>query len=142
MNGKFFLDTNIIVYAVDRSDPPKLRRATQLIRDAIGTRKGVVSFQVVQEFFQVALKRFVRPMTSAEAEEYLATVLSPLLSVHSSEELYAGGLRLQARYRLSWYDALIVQAARQAQCSTLYSEDFQHGQKFDNLQIVNPFLSS
>lgn len=142
MNGRFFLDTNIFVYAIDRSDPPKLRRAAQLIRDAIGTRKGVVSYQVVQEFFQVALKRFAQPMTSADGEQYLTTVLCPLLAIHSSEELYVGGLRLQARYRLSWYDALIVQAARQAQCNVLYSEDFQHGQKFDNLQIVNPFLGS
>ena len=54
MNGRFFLDTNIFVYAIDRSDPLKLRRSTLLIRDAIGTRKGVISYQVVQEFFQVA----------------------------------------------------------------------------------------
>jgi predicted nucleic acid-binding protein len=142
MNSRFFLDTNIFVYAIDRSDPLKLRRSTLLIRDAIGTRKGVISYQVVQEFFQVALKRFAQPMTPVDGEQYLATVLSPLLAIHSSEELYVGGLRLQARYRLSWYDALIVQAARQAECSILYSEDFQHGQKFDNLQIVNPFLGS
>lgn len=142
MNGRFFLDTNIFVYAVDRANPSKLRRATQLLRDAIATRKGVVSHQVVQEFFQLALKRFAEPMNSAEAQQYLATVFRPLLAIHSSEELYLGGLRIQARYRLSWYDALIVQAAQQAQCSVLYSEDLQHGQKFETLRIINPFLDT
>jgi predicted nucleic acid-binding protein len=63
-----------------------------------------------------------------------------MLRVHSSQALYSEGLALQSRYRMSWYDALIVCAAQQAGCNTLYSEDLQHGQRFGSLRVVNPFL--
>jgi predicted nucleic acid-binding protein len=67
-------------------------------------------------------------------------VFLPLLRVHSSAALYGEALALQSRYRLSWYDSLIVCAAMQAECGILYSEDMQHGQRFGTLQIQNPFL--
>ncbi len=140
MNGRFFLDTNVFVYSFDRRAPAKARRATQLIRRAAATRKGIVSYQVVQEFFNVALRRFAQPMTVAEAEQYLATVFRPLMAVHSSQSLYGGALRLSDKYRLSWYDSLILAAAIEGQCSVLYSEDLQHGQRFESLQVENPFL--
>ena len=142
MSDRFFIYMNIFVYSINRTEPSKQRIATQLIREAVATRKGVISYQVVQEFLNVALKRFMQPMTTAEAEQYLATVFRPLLAVHSSEELYGEALRLQARYRLSWYDSLMVQAARQAHCTIFYSEDLQHGQRFDSLRVVNPFSAS
>ncbi len=139
MSGRFFLDTNIFVYSFDRSSSAKLRRSTQLIRQAVATGKGVVSYQVVQEFFNVALRRFASPMRVAEAEQYLGTVFRPLLAVHSSQALYTEGLRLQDKHRLSWYDSLIVAGAIEAQCSVLYSEDLQQGQRFGELRIENPF---
>ena len=140
MNGRFFLDTNVFVYSFDASAPAKARRARELIRAAVATGKGIVSYQVAQEFFNVALRRFAQPMAVAEAEQYLATVFRPLTAVHSSQTLFAEALRLSDRYRLSWYDALIVAAAIEGQCSLLYSEDLQHGQRFGNLQVENPFL--
>jgi predicted nucleic acid-binding protein len=140
MNGKFFLDTNVFVYSFDRSSVAKLRRASQLIGRAVTTRTGVISYQVVQEFFNVALRKFAKPMTVAEAEQYLGAVFRPLMTVNSSQALYGEALRLNGRYRLSWYDSLIVAAAIEAQCSILYSEDLQHGQKIGNLRIENPFL--
>jgi predicted nucleic acid-binding protein len=139
MNGRFFLDTNIFVYSFDRTTPAKQRRSNQLIREAITTRKGVVSYQVVQEFFNVALRRFEQPLTSAEAEQYLATVFRPLWAVHSSAALYSEALRLQNKHRFSWYDCLIVQGAIESQCSVLYSEDLQHAQKIGDLLIRNPY---
>jgi predicted nucleic acid-binding protein len=140
MNGRFFLDTNVFVYSFDTSAPAKARRARQLIRRAVATGKGIVSYQVAQEFFNVALRRFAQPMAVAEAEQYLATVFRSLMAVHSSQTLFAEALRLNDRYRLSWYDALIVAAAVESQCSLLYSEDLQHGQRFGDLQVENPFL--
>jgi len=139
MNGRFFLDTNIFVYSFDRSSAAKARRSSQLIRQAVATRKGIVSYQVVQEFFNVALRRFAQPMTVAEAEQFLGTVFRRLLAVHSSQALYSEALRLKEKHRLSWYDSLIVAAAIEAQCSVLYSEDLQHGQRFGDLQVENPF---
>jgi predicted nucleic acid-binding protein len=94
---------------------------------------------VVQEFFDVALRRFAQPMTVAEAEQYLATVFRPLTAVHSSQALYSEALRLTGRHRLSWYDALIVAAALDAGCKVLYSEDLQSGRRFGDLRIENPF---
>ena len=141
MNGRFFLDTNVFVYSLDTSSRAKAVRATELIRRAISTGKGVVSFQVAQEFFNVAFRRFAQPMTMSEAEQYLLTVFRPLLAIHSSQALYAEALQLFGGHRLSWYDALIVAAAVQGECDVLYSEDLQHGRRFESLRIENPFLT-
>jgi predicted nucleic acid-binding protein len=140
MKGRFFLDTNIFVYSFDSTAPAKARRATQLIDTAVTTRKGVVSYQVVQEFVNLALRKFVQPMSVAEVEQYLGTVFRPLLSVHSSPALFSEALHLNGKHRLSWYDSLIVAAALEARCSTLYSEDLQPGRTFAELTIENPFL--
>jgi predicted nucleic acid-binding protein len=140
MSGRFFLDTNIFVYSFDREATVKARKAERLIGKALATQKGVVSYQVVQEFFNVALRRFARPMTGQEAEQFLGTVFRPLLAVHSSPALYGEALRLQATGGLSWYDALIVGSALQANCDLLLTEDLQDGRSFGTLRISNPFL--
>lgn len=140
MRDRFFLDTNVFVYSFDSRAPEKARRASQLILRAVDTRKGAISYQVAQEFFNVALRRFAHPMTVAEAEQYLATIFGPLMLVHSSQALYGEALRLSGRYRLSWYDALIVAAAIEARCEVLYTEDLQHGQRFEKLRVENPFV--
>lgn len=140
MSARFFLDTNLFVYAFDQSSPAKAKRASGLIRKAVESGQGVVSYQVVQEFFNVALRRFTQPMTAAEAEQYLDTVFRPLLAIHSSPALYFEALRIAARNRLAWYDSLIIAAAVEGKCDTLYSEDFQHGQEIDGLKIENPFI--
>lgn len=79
-------------------------------------------------------------MDRADRERYFRIVFRPLLQVHSSAALYAEALVLQGSHQLSWYDSLIVCAALQAECGTLYSEDLQHHQQFGKLRIVNPFL--
>ena len=87
MSGRFFLDTNIFVYSFDASSPKKAAQAQKLIRNALATGGGIVSYQVVQEFFNVALRRFSKPMSSLDAEQYLSTTFRPLLAVHSSPAL-------------------------------------------------------
>src|SRR5215467_10109944 len=123
MNGKFFLDTNVFVYSLDKSSPAKQKIATRLVREAIATGKGTVSYQVIQEFFNVALKGFADVMSVAEGEHYLASIFRPMLAIQSSQGLFADALRLYERHRLSWYDSLIVAAALEAHCGLLYSED-------------------
>ena len=100
MSARFFIDTNIFAYMFDDGASDKARIASQLVRDAIATQKGIVSYQVVQEFFQVAFRRFATPYTPAEAEQYLTSVFRPLLAVHSSPALYVEALRLRSTYRL------------------------------------------
>jgi predicted nucleic acid-binding protein len=139
MSDRFFLDTNIFVYSFDAGSPQKAGIARELIRRAIKTGKGVVSYQVVQEFFNVALRRFGRPMSLADAEQYLSITFRPLLAIHSSVSLYGEALRLQSRHGVSWYDALILTSALAGECGTLYSEDFKHGRSFGSLKVRNPF---
>ncbi len=139
MNVRFFLDTNIFVYSFDQKAPQKSARASELIRQAVRSRNGIVSYQIVQEFFNVALRRFEHRMTAAEAEQYLATTFRPLMAVNSSAALYVDALRLSSSYNLSWYDSLVVAAAVEGGAQVLYSEDFQHGQEFGKLRIENPF---
>jgi len=140
MSDRFFLDTNVFVYALSRSVPTKRLTAGRLVDEAIESGKGIVSFQVVQEFFSVAFRRFTPPMSPAEAEQALALTFRPLLAVHSSYSLYGQALELTRSHSISWYDSLIVAAAMESDCRILYSEDLQHGQKLDNLRIQNPFL--
>jgi predicted nucleic acid-binding protein len=140
MSGRFFLDTNVFVYTFDYGAPHKAKTAAHLIRRATDTGEGIVSYQVVQEFFNVALRRFSQPMTVAEAEQYLLTVFRPLLAVHSSPAIYFEALRISARHKLAWYDSLIVAGALEGGCEVLYTEDLQRGREIEGLRIENPFL--
>ena len=140
MSDRFFLDTNIFVYSFDHSTARKTEEADRLINQALTTGKGVISYQVVQEFFNVAYRRFPEPMHIEQAEQFLSSVLRPLWAVYSSPDLCLRALQILDRFRLQWYDALIVAGALEAKCGILYSEDFQNGQKFDDLKICNPFL--
>src|SRR5579862_134593 len=140
MSVNYFLDTNIIVYFFDQSSAHKAEVADRLLREGLLNGRCAISYQVVQEFFNVARRRSPGPMRLEEAEHFLSTVLGPLCIVHSSPALFHRALQLVERFRLQWYDALIVAGALEAKCGTLYSEDFQNGQKFDDLEIRNPFL--
>jgi|SRR5579859_3927160 len=139
MNARYFLDTNVFVYAFDETAPAKARKAAQLIRRAADTGEGIVSYQVVQEFFHVALRRFSHPMTTGEAEQYMITVFRPLLAIQSSLSLYVEGIRISVKHRLAWYDSLVVAAALEGRCGVLYSEDLQDGREIEGLTIRNPF---
>ena len=140
MSVRFFFDTNVFVYAWDSTDPVKRQKALHLIRLAAEERRGVISYQVIQEFLNAALRKAARKITVEDAQQLIMTVFRPLLAVHSSTELFSQALFLQDRYRLSWYDSLIVAAAEQAKCDTLYTEDLQNGQRFGDLTVTNPFL--
>ena len=145
MSVRAFLDTNIFVYAADvyaadKGDDKKRATADALIGRAIDRNTGVVSYQVVQEFLNVALKKFVVPLTTEQARLYLGAVFRPLFAVQPSMGLFSDALDIRSRHRLSWYDSLIVAAAAEAGCSVLYTEDLSHGAKINGVQIENPFL--
>jgi predicted nucleic acid-binding protein len=137
---RHFLDTNIFVYTFDLEAPNKAKRAEDLIAEALASGVGMISYQVAQEFVAVARKPFRTPMSFEQIERYWLTTLRPLLLVHSSPVLFLRALDLARRDQLSWYDSLIVAAAIQGECEILYSEDLQHGRRFGDLVIQNPFL--
>jgi predicted nucleic acid-binding protein len=142
MSGKAFLDTNIFVYSLDRVDPRKAKVAVGIIREYAKHGNGVISFQVVQEFFNVAFKRFPAAMTPEDGTGYLLTVLRPFLAVDSSIALYSAALSICSRYKISWYDSLIVAAASETNCVVLYTEDLRHGAKINGVRIENPFRAA
>jgi predicted nucleic acid-binding protein len=139
MSGKVFLDTNIFIYAHDRNEPRKQAIATDLVRDSLVESTGIISYQVVHEFFNVVLTKVPHKLPHSDAKLYLDTVFRRFIIVPSSLAVVSEAIRMQERFRLSWYDSLIVAAAQHAGCSTLYSEDLQHGQQFGAVTVKDPF---
>ena len=139
MSAKAFLDTNVLVYSFDRSEPRKRDIARALIADALENGSGIISYQVVQEFLSVATRKFVIPLSSADAQRYLEVVLEPLCEVYASPELFHQALEISEGWRLSFYASLIIADALQADCSVLHSEDLQDGLKVRGLTVRNPF---
>jgi predicted nucleic acid-binding protein len=140
MSVRAFLDTNIFVYAVDHGSGKKQAAAEALIGRMIERKTGVVSYQVIQEFLNVALKKFTVPFKVEQARLYLGAVFRPLFAVQPSLALYSEALDIRSRHRLSWYDSVIVAAAVEAGCTVLYTEDLKHGAKINGVRIENPFL--
>jgi predicted nucleic acid-binding protein len=137
---RFFLDTNIFVYTFDSRSPSKRARANGLVVQALDTRAGVISYQVVQEFLNVAMRKFAKPMLAAEAQLYLARVLMPLCEVFPDSSLYSQALSICGETQFSFYDALIVSSAIAGDCQILWTEDLQHRQRIRSVEIRNPFV--
>jgi predicted nucleic acid-binding protein len=139
MSGKFFIDTNIIVYSFDRDSPGKREKARSIVEEAVTTGNGVVSFQVVQEFLNVATRKFKKALQLDDARQFLEEILLPLCDLFPNNAFYRNALDIKERTGYSFYDAMILQAALEAQCRVLYSEDLQDGFKLFDLTIINPF---
>ena len=138
-----FLDTNIFVYAFLSSEPLKQAKAVRLIEASLGSGHGCVSYQVLQEFANVARKKFAIRMAAADCKAFIDAAMQPMNRVASSTELVHSALNLQDELRYSFYDSLVIAAALQAGAGTLYSEDLQHAQQVRGLlRIVNPFLEA
>ena len=140
MSDKYFLDTNIFVYAFDSTDSQKQSKANDVIKSALADHSGCISYQVMQEFLNVVTRKFAVPLSIPDCEKYLNTVLSPLCEVHASTDLYLQSLDILERWQFSFYDSLIISAALQSNCKILYTEDLQHQQKIQDLTICNPFV--
>lgn len=139
MSDKYFLDTNILIYSFDFSHPAKRKIARDLVAGALEKGKGIISYQVIQEFLNVATRKFAVPLSVKDTQLYLNIVLEPLCEVFSSMELFHQALEISDQWRFPFYDALIVAAALQADCRVLYSEDMQDGQTIKGLSVRNPF---
>ena len=139
MSAEYFIDTNVFIYQLDGTDPRKQQIAERIIREALAVNNACISSQVVQECLNVVLRKAQVALPAAAARSYLDAVLAPLMQVTASEALYHRALDVQARWRFSFYDSLIVAAAMAAGCRTLLSEDLQHGQTLDTVRVVDPF---
>ncbi len=140
MTGPFFVDTNVLVYADDCAEVAKRDRARELLRAALREGRAKVSLQVLAELFAVATRKL--GLSPAEARRRVEIYASGLeVFIPRVGDLLAAIDLCRVR-QLSLWDALIVRAAQASGCRVLYTEDLQHGQDFDGLQIVNPFVSA
>jgi len=139
MKDKFFLDTNIFVYSFDRNSQSKSEKSQFLIKTALDSANGIISFQVIQEFLNVSISKFKNPLTITDARKYLENVLFPLCEVFPSFNSYRKTMDLKEKTNYSFYDCLILSAALEADCKYLISEDFDNNRKFGKLTIINPY---
>ena len=131
-----FFDTNVLVYVFDRAEPLKQARAQDLVTEHMSARDMVLSAQVLQELYVTLTRK--KQLGAADALEVVTTFAQERI-VPASADGVLRGLALSQQRQLSAWDALIVQAALDAGCTTLFSEDFQAGARFDDLVVVNPF---
>jgi predicted nucleic acid-binding protein len=137
MNDRCFVDTNILMYAHDGSAGTKHERARAVIEELWRTRSGVVSTQILQELCVNLRRKAVRPVDRKTVREIVADYLSWDVHVNTGESIL-DALELEERYRISFWDALVIQAAEAAGASVLYSEDLSNGQTYGTVRVVNP----
>jgi predicted nucleic acid-binding protein len=138
MSGKTFVDTNILVYAHDPGRGVKHEAAKAVLVRLWRERSGVISTQVLQELYVNLRKVARRPLSLAEAKGLLTDYVTWEVVVNDGAAILEA-LEFESRYRLSFWDALIVQAANAAGAESLCSEDFNHGQLYGTVTAVNPF---
>lgn len=131
-----FLDTNVLLYADDLDAGPKRERAREIVDQAVRSGEGVVSTQVLQEFFVIATRKLAVDVVVARRKVEL---LGELDLVRVDLALILGAIDLCRLHAFSFWDALILRAATLSGCSVLLSEDLQHGQVVDGVRIENPF---
>lgn len=136
MSVRTFFDSNILVYADDASAPKKQRRAIELIAEHRQSRTGVVSLQVVQEYFVAATSKLrAHVLTTRRKVEMLGVfhlVTPDLVDILAAIDLHR-------QHNFSFWDALIIRSAKQAGCKVLLTEDLQHLREIEGVRIVNPF---
>ncbi|MEP0005774.1 MAG: PIN domain-containing protein [Balneola sp.] len=140
MSDRYFLDTNIIVYAYESEDLNKQKIAKELIIKGVSNNTASISYQVIQEFVNVATKKFKSPIKWSDCQLFIDRSLALIWDVNPNKELIYSAINIAERWKYSFYDSLIIAAALEAGCSTLYSEDLQHKQKIYSVQIINPFV--
>ena len=136
--GSFFLDTNILVYANDGTDAKKQATAVRLVADGIRNGQAVVSTQVLSEFWVAVTQKIQVTLDSEKAEKEIDR-FKAMRIVGIENDTVRAAIHLQKRFRISYWDSLIICAAAIAGCRFVYSEDLSPGQSFNGLSIVNPF---
>ena len=138
MTDPVFVDTNILVVAEDVRAGVKHSVARDLLLQLWQERSGIVSIQVLQEFYVTVTQKLKKPLAHAAAERIIDEYLT-WRTVSNTPDLLRSALRNKERYSLSFWDASVVAAAQAAGCKILYSEDLGDGHTYDSVKVVNPF---
>ena len=134
-----FVDTNVLVYAHDASEAARQPTAQAVLAELWRTGLGALSTQVLQELY-VSLRKARKPMPAAEARQVVADYLRWEVVVNNGDSVVEAA-ELETRYRISFWDALIVQAASTSGVEILYSEDLSAGQAYGSVRVVNPLIA-
>ena len=138
MSGLTFVDTNVLAYAHDGSEAVRQPVAAELLQRLWGDGTGLVSTQVLTEFYVVATRKFSPPLARREARS-IVDAYAAWTVVQVDSTLIVGASVLEERHQLSFWDALIIEAARRGGAARVVSEDLQHGQRIGGVVIENPF---
>ena len=141
MSDKVFVDTNILLYAHDQSTGVKHERARALIEKLWDSGGGVLSTQVLQELCVNLRRKTAHPLSVEHTRALLQDYLSWEIVINTAESILEA-LIIEQRYIISFWDALIIQAAGSAGASIVYSEDLADGQKYGSLRVINPLSHS
>lgn len=139
MSARCFVDTNILVYAHDASAGVKHERARALVERLWHSRDGVISTQVLQELSVSVRRKAAHPLPLQATRELVSDYLAWHVVVNDGEAVL-GALDIEQRYKVSFWDALIIHAAQVAGVEVLYSEDLSDGQQYGDIRVVNPLL--
>jgi predicted nucleic acid-binding protein len=140
MSDKAFVDTNILVYAHDSSSGVKHARALALIERLWTSGGGVLSTQVLQELCVNLRKKVARPFSNDETQQLIEDYLSWEVAVNTPNSILEA-MAIETRHKISFWDALILQAAISSGAAILYSQDFSDGQAYGQIRVVNPLTS-
>jgi predicted nucleic acid-binding protein len=136
MSARSFFDTNVLVYADDNGTPAKQRRALELVAEHRRARSGVVSLQVLQEYFVTVTRKL--HVDAAIARRKVELLAEFDVSAPDVADVLAA-IDLHRLHGFSFWDALILRTAKQAGCRVLFSEDWQHAREVEGVRIMNPF---
>ncbi len=133
-----FVDTNILVYAYDRTQEAKWKRASAFLEDLWASREATLSIQVLQEFFHIVTRKLPHPLTQREARAIVGD-LSRWPHHRPGAADVLGAIDLQEELKISFWDAMIVHSARRMGCSVLWTEDLNDGQSYAGVLVRDPF---
>ena len=137
MNGRDFLDTNVVLYSLNDSAPVKHKVAQTLVARAIAG-EFVISTQVLAELAAVVMKKFADRLTPRDLIAFLDT-LAPVPIIKPDAEIVRRAVQAHAAYQIGFYDGMIVAAAERAGCKRILSEDLNAGQEYFGVEVANPF---
>lgn len=139
MRDKSFLDTNILVYAYDSSEKEKHPKASRLLKDLWSSRAGILSIQVLSEFYVVVTQKVERPISSSEAKAIIEDYLSSWEIIEPRGDTLLSSIEATNKYNFHFWDAMIFAAAKEANVIRIYTENFQHNLEIEEIKFINPF---
>lgn len=139
MTGKHLVDSNLLVYAYDRSEPEKQAKAVEVLDELVKNGTGILSPQVLSEFYTVVTRKLAAPLTPQEGYTSISNYIRSWSIVDLTSLVVLEAVRGVRDHRLSYWDSLIWATAKMNQIPTVLSEDFSHNSALEGVRFTNPF---